>query len=375
MNQEKIGRYIALCRKEQNLTQEELGSKVGVGYKAVSRWETGNGLPDVSIMQPLCNILKISVTELLNGEKTKDESKKDTAVVDYLKYQKLKNKKNIFLTVLGSILIIFVGCLLCYFINNYGKVEVYRLNGESDLFEYSDALFLKSNMKHIFVDGTITTKDGNIHDDDIISVSLKNNEELIKSNTGIKHQVNIEKYGYGEYFSKNAINNIDSWVIEVKYMDSNDSEKTDIIKLKNELILKNDRLINKINQEISSNDEGARKEIKDIQDARIKKMNSIVEKFNFEEEPDNSTLYYKKISKNETFFIRKDASEVIYYCPEYNVISEFTGTSHLFRYNKKDYSFFYDPSTDKIECNSKQCPNDVYEIAKSYVDLFEKYFA
>ena len=68
MNQEKIGKFIASCRKKQKLTQEQLAEKLNITYKAVSKWETGKGLPDASIMKELCNILKITVNELLSGE-------------------------------------------------------------------------------------------------------------------------------------------------------------------------------------------------------------------------------------------------------------------------------------------------------------------
>ena len=68
MNQEKIGKLIASCRKKQKLTQEQLAEKLGITYKAVSKWETGKGLPDASIMKDLCSILKITVNELLSGE-------------------------------------------------------------------------------------------------------------------------------------------------------------------------------------------------------------------------------------------------------------------------------------------------------------------
>ena len=68
MNQEKIGKFIASCRKQQKLTQEQLAEKLGITYKAVSKWETGKGLLDASIMKDLCNNLKITVNELLSGE-------------------------------------------------------------------------------------------------------------------------------------------------------------------------------------------------------------------------------------------------------------------------------------------------------------------
>lgn len=71
MEQEKIGRFIAQCRKEQNLTQAQLGEKVGVTDKAVSKWESGLRLPDIAILNDLSNILNVTTTELLNGKKIK----------------------------------------------------------------------------------------------------------------------------------------------------------------------------------------------------------------------------------------------------------------------------------------------------------------
>ena len=68
MNQEKIGRFIAKCRKEKNLTQMQLAEKLNITDRAVSKWERGKAMPDVSIMLDLCNILEITVNDLLNGE-------------------------------------------------------------------------------------------------------------------------------------------------------------------------------------------------------------------------------------------------------------------------------------------------------------------
>lgn len=70
MNLDKIGKFIAKCRKKQNLTQEELAEKLGLTAKAVSKWECGNSLPDVSIMMDLCSLLEINIVDLLSGEDT-----------------------------------------------------------------------------------------------------------------------------------------------------------------------------------------------------------------------------------------------------------------------------------------------------------------
>lgn len=65
----KIGKFIADCRKKENLTQMQLAEKLNITDRAVSKWETGKAMPDSSLMLPLCEILKISVTDLLCGEK------------------------------------------------------------------------------------------------------------------------------------------------------------------------------------------------------------------------------------------------------------------------------------------------------------------
>lgn len=69
MDQIKIGRFIAVMRKEQNLTQVRLAEKLGITDRAVSKWETGRSMPDVSLMPELCEILGINVNELLSGER------------------------------------------------------------------------------------------------------------------------------------------------------------------------------------------------------------------------------------------------------------------------------------------------------------------
>ena len=98
MNQEKIGKFIATCRKEQNLTQEQLAEKLGITYKAVSKWECGKGLPDASIMVDLCKILKITVNDLLSGEKINKEDyqkKLEKNIIDTIDYSNKKvSEKN-----------------------------------------------------------------------------------------------------------------------------------------------------------------------------------------------------------------------------------------------------------------------------------------
>ena len=72
MDQERIGRFICAMRKQQGITQEQLGESLGVTNKTVSRWETGKYMPDIDKLQELSAILGISINELLAGERIED---------------------------------------------------------------------------------------------------------------------------------------------------------------------------------------------------------------------------------------------------------------------------------------------------------------
>lgn len=77
MDLSKIGKFIAECRKAKKLTQEQLVDKLSITDRTVSKWERGLSLPDASIMLELCNILDISINELLNSENLNMENYKE----------------------------------------------------------------------------------------------------------------------------------------------------------------------------------------------------------------------------------------------------------------------------------------------------------
>ena len=95
MDQIKIGKFIAECRKNANLTQMQLSEKLGITDKAISKWERGISMPDTSIMLELCDILGISVNELLSGEKIQMENndqKNEQLLLEMAKELEKKNK-------------------------------------------------------------------------------------------------------------------------------------------------------------------------------------------------------------------------------------------------------------------------------------------
>ena len=100
MNQEKIGKFILKCRKEKKLTQIELAEKLGVTDKSISNWENGRNMPDLSLFKPLCEILDISINDLISGEKlSKDkyQEKLEENIISTIDYtnKKILIKNNI----------------------------------------------------------------------------------------------------------------------------------------------------------------------------------------------------------------------------------------------------------------------------------------
>lgn len=104
MEQIKIGKFIAAMRKEQNFTQRELADKLNISDKTVSIEETGKGLPEVALMLPLCEELKISVNELLSGERLSGEEyfkKAEENMMDLVREKEESKKKLIISGVVG----------------------------------------------------------------------------------------------------------------------------------------------------------------------------------------------------------------------------------------------------------------------------------
>ena len=107
MDQSSIGKFIAQKRKELNLTQEQLAERLGVSNKTISKWENGKCMPDYSIVERLCEELKITISELMDGEEAEDKSVRvydDAQILDLLRRtQELEKQKEI---LKGTLLIV-----------------------------------------------------------------------------------------------------------------------------------------------------------------------------------------------------------------------------------------------------------------------------
>ena len=120
MDQVRTGRFIAARRKEKGLTQKQLAEKLGISDKTVSKWECGNGFPEVSLLLPLCDELGITVNDLLSAELVPGEAYQEKAennMVDMIKEREENRRHYMLLFALGGVsllsflTLLFVACL------------------------------------------------------------------------------------------------------------------------------------------------------------------------------------------------------------------------------------------------------------------------
>ena len=114
MDQIRIGRFIAESRKSMNLTQRQLADTLSISDKTISKWECGKGLPEVSLMLPLCAALDITVNDLLSGEKVSstDYQKKAEGNMMNLMKENEENRKRMALSIINGVITISAVCAL-----------------------------------------------------------------------------------------------------------------------------------------------------------------------------------------------------------------------------------------------------------------------
>ncbi len=114
MNQRKIGKFIAEMRKAQGFTQRQLADTLCISDKTISKWECGKGLPEVSLMLPLCEALHITVNDLLSGERVSPvdyQKKAEKNIMDLMKENE-ENRKKMALSIITVAITVIAVCAL-----------------------------------------------------------------------------------------------------------------------------------------------------------------------------------------------------------------------------------------------------------------------
>lgn len=195
MNQEKIGKLIKELRKKNNLTQKEFANKYGVTYQAVSKWENGKNMPDVSLIKEMSKDFNINLEDILEGElKSKPKQKNILKIT----------------IVLITIIIILLGIILILFKNRDENFEFKTLSTECNYFNISGSIAYNKNKSSIYI--------SNIHycggEDNTLYEDIEC--VLYESNKNIETRIDEVKYNKKEPikledFLKDVKFNIDNY--------------------------------------------------------------------------------------------------------------------------------------------------------------------
>lgn len=272
MNQENIGKFICKLRKENNLTQQELAKKLHVTDKAISKWENGRCMMDISFLKPLSEILGVSIIDLLNGERLEKNNNSNTLVEDTIIYANNKIKKNKIKYSIMSCIILLLIITLSLFSYKVILLTKYHTEQSENIDKFKQGLTLEKEIrlykKTIQDDNYIIEEDFKIRNDfndyikeDIIETSNSktlsykkyNNDKIISefSYTNIPQYIDVfssndvvifSDDNTGKYFTaadrkyfllKNDINDD---VDFLKYIKKNYYIKSNIINTKREIL-------------------------------------------------------------------------------------------------------------------------------------------
>lgn len=211
MDQEKIGKFIFELRKEKKMTQQELADKIGVTDRAISKWENGRGMPDLSLMKPLCDVLGITLNELISGERIEKKELQKKSEENILKTINYSNKKTKYFKIfLGCLITIFLLLILMF------VVDVRRMNDNEEVvfstwgFDYFPAINLNDEEVEIAVKNFLVDKGD------------KESKRYEDSKTFVSMRVFLL-----EEMEKDKKYNLYAWVLEGKYYLENDEIKQD----------------------------------------------------------------------------------------------------------------------------------------------------
>lgn len=235
MKEDKIAKFISQKRKELKLTQAELGEKLNVTDKAVSKWENGRCMPDIGIIPDLCKIFNCDIIELLNGGENNKE-----IVLDIFKENNNNLKKKKLITITSIIIIILLSASTMFFsdykrllLNDKPKYMIRINNNYYGLFYKA-----KINLDNVYYGTWLYTFQIKNNDNKPIDLYIINKDNRIKANTGSMHY-------------KNTINGIKSYIIqdtvspdEMIYDNYLEVKNNDILFLDKDLNIKSSQIYN-----------------------------------------------------------------------------------------------------------------------------------
>lgn len=151
MNQEKIGKFIAKLRKENNLTQEELAEKIRVSDKTISKWERGINIPDTTLLCELSRVFNVTVQDILNGEVNEDKKRSNKVLINSINLGKKQLIKRIFLCILIIILVLISIFSIIYTITNFNRNRVFSIKSKNDMYLVDGYVVFNQNQEILVI--------------------------------------------------------------------------------------------------------------------------------------------------------------------------------------------------------------------------------
>lgn len=354
MDKIKVGKFIALLRKEKNITQDELAEKVFVARNTISKWERGVYIPTPDMLLTLSNMFDVTINEILAGERLTEKNKKE---IDSIPLEIIKEKEKIkkVAYVIGIVLLIsIISFLTYYFINNYNSISVYTISGENDNVYIQDGIMTLSREKAYIRTGNIFSED----EKQIESIKLyylKNGKEKQLYNSYGTDETLVNIFGNDELFSYNDIKYIKSDLyLEINIGDKKEKIKLDVVKdfSNKTLFYKNNKIKQKNNNSKIKNS--------------IPKY--IIENYQFNKD---EQTYYKEDKLDSKIILQKYMINL----ESFIVTEEIEDKTYQWEYSFQDHSLSYFKMN-----NNKMLDNFTYSFEDEYctygecIDEQIKYF-
>ena len=223
MNQDKIGQLIRKIRKDNNLTQADFAKEMGVTYQAVSKWENGKNIPDISILKKISNKYNININDLLDGNNIKNK--------DFLK-----------IIILVLVIIVVVFCSSFYIVKN-NSFEFKQVSSNCSVFTLNGSIAYNNNTSSIYIsdigycgkkDDTNYKKISCVLYEKYNDIDKKISKSKTKTNIKLEDYLNDVKFNIDNYSSMCKKFSSSNLYIEVEAVDQNNKtiEYTIPIKLK-----------------------------------------------------------------------------------------------------------------------------------------------
>ena len=186
MDLNKIGKFIMTLRKEKGLTQEQLGTKLGVSGKSVSKWERGINAPDIAILEKLSGELNVSINELLKGEisdKRVENLIQSKTTLDGLKFYSDNIKNNFSKKLILILCFVIVLFDITFTITNYGRTSIYSIESDDTKLDIEGYVIFNQQDNEIIINyiNYVDEKTGTQIEPVVksISIILKSDEKVI----------------------------------------------------------------------------------------------------------------------------------------------------------------------------------------------------